>query len=221
MEKIEHKGYTIEIESEEYADSPDEWGGTSVFLVGFHRDFTVTRKGFEKEVVQALFSGTPPREIAKQYHIFPLEAYIHSGVSLYLANEAQIDRQWDVSQLGAVFVDRKEAKTRKEAEKMARGLIGTWNMYLSGDVWQVNVKDQDGQVIDGCGGFYGFENAKQSGIQTADSLAEKDAINPPMYKKEARAWLSVRVPELLSSFTEDKKLHDKMAQALAIALNNL
>ncbi len=230
MESIEYKGYTLNVEPDEYADSPKEWGDENLFLVGFHREFSVDHKDVGEGLVRSIFAGNKYEdgsksedavEFSKKYHVFPLEAYIHSGVSLHLGGEARIDRAWDVSMVGALFVAKSEARTKKRAEELARGLIKTWNMYLSGDVWSVSVEDQDGEVLDTCGGFYGYADAEASGKETIDRIAERDAKNPPMYKKEARAWLSVRVPELLSAWPADTRDHAKMAQAIAIAINNL
>ena len=59
-------------------------------------------------------------ELNKKYFYFGLEAYIHSGVVLALSHEGNFpDRQWDVSQLGLVFVAKTEAKTREKARKLA------------------------------------------------------------------------------------------------------
>lgn len=173
---------------DEDAQNPDEYGDDGLFLVGYHRDFTVDRerRRYNKETGQreVIDAGIPlelaqciarsgkyedgstndeAKEYIKKYHIFPLEAYIHSGVVLHMSGEARIDRAWDVSQLGMVFVSKKEWRTRKRAEKAARGLIETWNSYLSGDVYGIVRENynKDKQRIDGdeCWGFYGHEYA--------------------------------------------------------------
>ena len=62
---------------------------------------------------QYFLGGHYVKELEKKYHIFGLEAYIHSGVVLALSSECNFsDRQWDVLQLGAVFVARKEWKIK-------------------------------------------------------------------------------------------------------------
>ena len=79
-----------------------------------------------------------------KYHIFGLEAYIHSGVVLALSQEGNFcDRRWDVSQLGFVFVAKSEWRIRKSAKKAARGLIEYWNAYLGGNVYGFVVKDKE------------------------------------------------------------------------------
>ena len=170
--------------------SPDEDGDDALFLVGYHRDFTVdgprvyhklpdgvkrdpADKGHlkvDREEARAIMRGgkyeddsihEAARDLIKEYHIFGLEAYIHSGVALALSHEGNFcDRQWDVSQLGLVFVSKKYYRTNKKARKAALSLIENWNAYLSGDVYGcVREKyDKDKKQIseDSCGGFSGY-----------------------------------------------------------------
>ena len=115
--KKEYKGYTIRIEQDENENSPEEWGNNDLFLVANHKDF------FVKSPVDGINLETPIAEMEKEWWIMGLEAYIHSGVVLALSREGNFpDRQWDVSQLGAVFASKKEWKTKQEARKAALGL---------------------------------------------------------------------------------------------------
>lgn len=157
--------------------SPDNDEDNNLFLVAYHRYFWVDRKDFiskdncaslcrylfgdgefDKEEIKNL------KELTKNYHIFALEAYIHSGVALALRNEGNFpDRRWDVSQLGCVFASKKEWRLRKSARKAAIGLIKYWNQYLSGDVYGCVLEKYDknkNQIdCDSCFGFYGHEYA--------------------------------------------------------------
>ncbi len=107
------------------------------------------------------------KDALKKYHVFGLEAYIHSGVVLALSREGNFpDRQWDVSQLGAVFVAKSEWPTSAKARKMALSFIETWNEYLSGDVYGI-VKETYNEAkeqldVDHCWGFYGHKYALEA-----------------------------------------------------------
>lgn len=149
----------LEITRDDYAESPKEWGDDGLFLTGYHRDFWVESKLFSKEECVELHG----KKSNKDYWLFGLEAYIHSGVALAIAHEGNfVDRRWDVSQLGLIFVKKTEAKTRAKAKKLAEGLIKTWNIYLSGDVWSFTLHDENGELVDSCGGIYGLEYIKDS-----------------------------------------------------------
>lgn len=155
-EQIAQKGpLSAYISPDPYPDGPDRWGDDGVFLVADHRDFYV--KPPKDSTMESVVA-----DYQKTHHVFGLEAYIHSGVVLALSREGNFpDRQWDVSQLGAVFVAKNEARTKAKAREMAQGLIETWNTYLSGDVWTVSVEDETDEVIECVGGFYGRECAEE------------------------------------------------------------
>lgn len=168
-----YKGFKITIEQDQDAESPDNWGDDSLFLVtSSNRYFEVSRAGFDIEDIRAH---------KPDYHILPLVAYIHSGVALSLGNTGYpFNDPWDSGQIGFVLV-RKRAGYRN-IRKAAAGLVESWNMYLSGDVWYfaiseaaVNDDDDDmkhvGEILDSCCGFYGHSYCVTQAKEAADGLA--------------------------------------------------
>ena len=170
----ELKHVKLEIFQDDQAQSPDEWGNEDLFLVGYHRDFYVDLgkrvdgknvPGISQGLAQDIARGgkyedgsenSEAMDYVRDYHIFGLEAYIHSGVVLALSREGNFpDRQWDVSQLGLVFVSRKERKDREKARLAAHSLITEWNDYLSGNVYGYNITSADGDNLYSCWGFIG------------------------------------------------------------------
>lgn len=142
------------------ADSPKEWADESLFLVADHRDFCV------KPIGNSTFE-TVTSDYKNTHYIFGLEAYIHSGVVLALSQEGNFpDRNCDTSQLGAVFVSKKEWPDKAAARDAALGLIKTWNMYLCGDVYGIvkETYDHDKNHLhqDSCWGFYGHKDALEA-----------------------------------------------------------
>jgi hypothetical protein len=118
------------------------------------------------------------KDYLKKYHVFGLEAYIHSGVSLSLSRQGNFpDRQWDVSQIGLVFVAKTEVRTRAKAEKLARSLISTWNDYLSGAVYGFHLENKQGEVIDSCWGYYGDYDAKGGLLDEVKATVDKMTSN--------------------------------------------
>jgi len=168
---IQKSGFTLKIFQDEDAQSPDEWGDDGLFLVAKHRDFFVPPSKNERNFdVQTTID-----DHKKTHWVFLLEAYIHSGVSLALAGEGNYpDRRWDVSTLGAVFASKKEWRLRDKARKAALSYIGEWNKYLSGDVWGYEVQ-LEGEDLDSCWGFYGFEYAKEQAIEALESCVKRAA----------------------------------------------
>lgn len=176
-------GLVIKISQDEDPQSPDEYGDDNLFLVGYHRDFTVERdKVITKQgLIDCLAKpeNLDPEALDRvkafkeKYHIFGLEAYIHSGVCLALSHEGGFpDRQWDVSQLGAVFLAKSEWKTWKQAHRTAQGHIEGWNDYLSGNVYGYVVTTQDGEDIESCWGFQGNYDAQYGALSEARSIVD-------------------------------------------------
>lgn len=158
-------GLTVKIIQDQDATNPQEDHDTGLFLVANHRDFYVPEPG-EKRVPNT-FDELVER-YGKTHWIIPIEAYIHGDVRLALSHEGNfVDRQWDVSQVGAIFAAKSEWRLRKKARKVAENYVETWNQYLSGDVWGVVVEDESGNELDACWGFYGSEYAEQEGKSMA------------------------------------------------------
>lgn len=247
-----YHGLTVKIYHDEDAQSPEEDGDDGLFLVGYHRDFTVDRgtralvtiypeaafkdnervyadgygwksykeakdaglvnkqvrrgaytPGISKGLAQCIANNgeyedgsicEEAKDYLKKYHVFGLEAYIHSGVRLALSGEGRFpDRQWDVSQLGLVFASKKEWRLRKSARKAAEGHVAYWNDYLAGNVYGYVVEGPNGDVLDSCWGFYGDyeDGALSEGRSTAEYHYKE------MLKKKARktkAYIQNKVP---------------------------
>lgn len=165
-----YHGYTIRIEQDPEPMSPEEYGVDEVFLTGEHRQFSVERPGF---MLRDLADARRLKAVKKAYYLFPLIAYIHSGVALSLTRGYPFDCPWDSGQVGFVFVKKiegEEAVTRETAERNAEYLVQSWNRYLSGDVWGFIIEDADGEMVDSCWGFEGYEYAVEQAKEVVEGL---------------------------------------------------
>jgi hypothetical protein len=181
MEAIETKRigkYKIEVVQDEYAESPDAWGNEDAFVVYDHRQFDVRREGFDP---REIFDHTNEKGVMmyKNYFVFVLYAYIHSGVVLSVGSHNFPDARWDVSTTGFVLVKKdKYNKTEEEAFKVAESVTEEWNQYLSGDVYGYRVTSADDDfddVIHSCWGFYGDpEYCMTEGVAEAEGCIEND-----------------------------------------------
>lgn len=171
------KEYKLVVEQDPYPESPDKWGNEDMFLVYDHRQFDVRRDGFEPETIFKHLQAKEGikyydllmkdgnvlseqqsddldclkdnyEESFEKYRIFPVAAYIHSGVSLSLTDS--FERQgFDTSVTGFVLVEKESLNGESEeankhlSERYAEGLIETWNQYLSGDVYGYTLYKKD------------------------------------------------------------------------------
>lgn len=153
------KNHKLYISYDAFPDSPDDNGNTDIFLVYDHRQFYIKRKGYEPKDIYDYLNDVINNSIEEgvnnkyeNYFIFPVFAYIHSGVSLSLTHQGC---RFDVSCTGYILVDKNDVdfdlqrknskelqdKTDEEiARYYAEGLIKQWNQYLSGDIYFIEVK---------------------------------------------------------------------------------
>ena len=175
-----HADCDIKIYRDPYPESPDEFSDDSLFLISHHRDFWVQRKGWSDEDLKN-----------KDYFFAPIEAYIHSGISLWFACEGNFpDRRWDVSQVGYIAVKRSsfgeggKPAPDERCKEIAKSLLEEWNAYLDGRVFMYSVKHIGTGDEETCGGFYddkwdGSSACLPDARSTAEALkrwADKEAL---------------------------------------------
>jgi hypothetical protein len=190
MEAVESKRigkYLIKVVQDEQPDSPDEWGNEDAFIVYDHRQFSVTRKGFDPREIFEHIERTK-KYFYDGYHVFPLYAYIHSGVALSVGDHNFPDARWDVSMTGWVLVQKTKGWTwrRAKALEVAKAITEEWNQYLSGDVYGYKVYDMgdaeadeededEGTMVDSCWGYYGEpEYCMTEAVSLTETLIEQD-----------------------------------------------
>ena len=153
---INYRGVDILISEDHDPLPPNDCDDDHLFLIYDHRDFTVLKSGFSPQetfnYLQSIDDGTNVdfQNLYADYHIFPVFAYIHSGVSLSLSGGGC---RFDTSMRGFAFASKKEWTDKKVAEDIVKSLIETWNQYLSGECYGYEIEEYG----DSCWGYYGEE----------------------------------------------------------------
>jgi len=164
--KLKKGKETVTIYQDElYDDDPNKWDN-GVILVNYHRDFTMEKNDviIEENVKDWYLGEKIPQ--SKDYYIFQLSCLIHSGVWLSLNYSFDCDAQgWDTSHVGAILVKKTEAKSKKDAYKIAESTLKIWNDLLSGSVYGFTLEKEvitckhcnstDQKMIESIGGFIG------------------------------------------------------------------
>lgn len=171
------------------AENPNE---EDCFIVYDHRQFTVEEDGFDPEHiweylqlqnrfkdVKSMYEFEESTQEAAEYsdymnltdefgnyNIYPLYAYIHSGIALSLGNTSYpFDCRWDTSMSGFLI-------TTKDYQLNIKKFIETWNDYLMNGGLMVELysvktckccNNQSEEFIDLIGGFYDYEEAEKYG----------------------------------------------------------
>ena len=181
-------GDTVEIYQSEGGNPRTEWDNFShVILFGNYRhlgdkhDITLS-DDFES---RHDFIERGAEQVAKQFKdvaiILPVHVYEHSGIALSTSMSGQFGCRWDSGTAGFVVVTKEDIRenwgikrvTQKHIDHARRLMIGEIEVlshYANGDVYGYSIEDEEGNHIDSCGGFYGWD-LKESGM--ADYLSEE------------------------------------------------
>lgn len=181
MERItDPSGLTAIVEAEAHPLNPREEFETLGQMVCWHGRYTLGDK----------HDWTDPDEFSKYLKsctgavALPVYLFDHSGLAVATT---PFHCPWDSGQVGWIWMSRDTAlaafspgskrltpKLRRQAEEASRAEVREYHQYLSGDVWHIRVENEDGDVLDSCGGFYGFDYAVEEGRAMLEALAPEE-----------------------------------------------
>lgn len=175
---------TLVIKQDEDPQSPREWSNLG-HMVCFHNRMTIgdDHKGLTFETAQDLE--------ARMYDVrngvcLPIYAYQHGGITISTRRTGQFADPFDSGKLGFIYASKemirehfqKKVCTKKMMEKALEILhseVETYDQYLLGDVYGYVIKDEAGEVVDSCWGFYGRELAEQEGKAALEAEKKYEA----------------------------------------------
>jgi hypothetical protein len=148
--------FTVEIYRDEHGESPREWDNIGTFWT-WHPRYGSPDKGCPNPAPRAL----RPNEIG-----LPVWLYEHSGLCYRAALRNPFTCPWDSGQVGVIFTTPEVAQrwfgwksriiTRKRQEMIFDALkreVEMFDAWQSGNTYGWNVIDEDGDVVEGCGGY--------------------------------------------------------------------
>jgi len=176
-----NKEYTIHIEQDTDPQNPriecDQLGT----MVCFHKRYGLGDKdtGYRAED----FSSWDELEdaISKEHDpavLLPIYLYDHSGITI---NTSGFSCPWDSGRLGLIFAAKRKIcdefgwkrLTKKRLERVEtylRNEVETYDQFLTGDVWGFVIKDEQGEDVESCWGFYGRECCEKEAQDVLKSL---------------------------------------------------
>lgn len=179
---------TLNIFVETHPESPRDWDNMGTMLCT-HRRYSLgdTKEKFDfdnyngwDEVKQALIKK---KNVAV---ILPLYLLDHSGITM---KTTSFNDKWDSGQVGFIYASKEKIRkeysvkriSKKLIEKVTKLLINEvaiYDQYLTGDVYRFEVKDNEGNIVDSCAGFYGSDFATNGIAENLDTeladLLKKD-----------------------------------------------
>jgi len=179
-------GHTLQVVQDRYCESPRgtfENLATMVFF-GKHKDIG------DEHNVELVDSYSSRYDFADNGAVYvkkvldaaiclPVNYYEHGGCGVSLSNEYPFNCRWDSGTIGFAVVTkdaiREEYGVKRISSKLVDKAMVTLesevrmlNDFLSGNVYQYNLLDENGNEIDSCSGFYGsdpLENGMADSIE--------------------------------------------------------
>jgi hypothetical protein len=203
---INYKGYEIEIVQDEDAQNPrTEWDNLGTMVCG-HRRYNLGDKDAGYDTADfgswAEMRAAIERE-NKGCIILPLYLYDHSGITM---NTTGFSCGWDSGQVGFIYVSRatilKEyggkivtEKLRKRVTQYLVNEVATYDDYLTGAVYGYQVLDSEGESIDSCYGYYGYDHEKSGLLDAAKSCIDWHiADQKKSHFEQLKTWIKNHVP---------------------------
>lgn len=155
IEEIESEPtYSVRIERDSDVEYPFEYD--EVFtLYSNHRYFNP-----DKHKMEELFDdeGNLPtleqlNSSRSDYEHFRIYSYEHGMMTV---SATPFSCPWDSGLLGIVAVKKEDVSDTKKAFE---NYVKTLDQYLQGDIYTFFIKDEMGETVDACGGFYGDDES--------------------------------------------------------------
>lgn len=179
-------GMQGEIFHDEDAESPREWDNLGTMACS-HRRYTLGDKehklrwddyGSWDEAETGLIKEVGPCVILPMYMLD------HSGLRV---STTDFNDRWDSGQIGFIYVTYEKLREEfgwkrmspqrvQKVYKYLEGEVETYDQYLSGDVWGYVLKDADGEDLDSCWGFFGFDYCKEE-LESSAKVHMEEAAN--------------------------------------------
>lgn len=170
--------------------SPRDWDNMGT-MVCFHKSYVLGDKDHGYDPSE--YDGWSEMAAAIQKDedlavILPLYLYDHSGISMSVG---RFDCHWDSGQVGFIFVSKKKVREEYGKKRLSQkilelvenaliGEVGTYDQYLTGDVWGYVIEDDEGNHLDSCWGFYGRDTCEEeakSVMETLEKEVQESAAN--------------------------------------------
>lgn len=175
----------VEVTQDTDPISPADWDNIGEIAYSAHSRYVLGTKPVSQGEL---------KDIARQIEIgtlvgLPVYAYIHGGVKIRAADSNPFSCPWDSGQSGFVYAPREQVfreyggkrmtkRIREAAKNLLRAEVETFSQYLEGDVWVIT-HTKDGEVVDCCGGYYGYEYAlEEAKAMAAQVKAQTTELEP-------------------------------------------
>lgn len=170
IEKVEFEnGMYAEIWQDDYPENPRDYMDFKGTMLCNHRRYDLGDKELEYHGISMFddFKQTLKSDGLKLNDVIylPLYLYDHSGITM---NTTGFSCAWDSGQVGYIYISKQEIreelgfkritkKLKERVEKILVTEVEDYDYYLRGEIYGVSFYEKDGEEIDSCGGFLGYD----------------------------------------------------------------
>lgn len=165
----------LKIKNDECPSSPREWSNLGYFIVISKRYNSPDENDFlfniikntgdiadnQKHHIELIKEEIESSINEKVLAIYPISTYEHSGINYSLGNR----HGFDYSNNGFYIVtDKTNAELgvkEEDFEKVIKAELDIYNQYCKGEVYEFVLYDEEGNIVDSCGGFYSIDEIKE------------------------------------------------------------
>lgn len=161
IKSFKHEGLTINIWHDQDPMNPREWDNIGK-MVCFHNRYKLGDDHDFRDPED--FDAFLVEEKDKLY-ILPLYLYDHGGITI---STKPFNCPWDSGQVGYIYITKKRAEEEglSDPYKTLEHEVKEYDHYIVGNCYGYTIEDEEGDFLDSCGGFLGYED-----------FAEEEALN--------------------------------------------
>jgi len=180
-------GETVTIRYDEFSGNPRRDWLELGHLWAWHGRYDLGDKDMPREPItpeEAMAEGLIPEGSI----VLGLYLYDHGGITMSFAREGNpFSDPWDSGKVGYIWMSPEEmvseALDEEGAYSMLEATINTYDLYLTGQVYEYTVRrpchacGKDDEFMDGCAGFYGVDSIV-SHLEAEWPPAEGESVSP-------------------------------------------
>lgn len=207
MDKINYKGYSIQIDQDTDAENPREWDNLGTFAF-FHSRYELGDKNIPFHSDDFNSWAEVEEHIRKELKAvicLPVYMYDHGGLRFKVGSFQgllpQGHAEFDSGQVGFIYITaekiRKEYSVKRITKKLLarvagylEGEIKTLDQWSAGDVYYYYI-ERNGKHVDSCHGFFGYDEAEKEAKAVVDGNI---ALRHEQHLKQTKAYVKNRVP---------------------------
>lgn len=174
--------YTYTIENDTMTDSPRNWDNIGT-IATWHRRYSM---GDVQPSTEPLEWARELLKLETALVIMPVYMYEHGDITV---SHTPFNCRWDSGQLGYMYTTLARYNqvmgtdwrrlSNKRRDTMREALISElkiYDQYLRGDVYVASIYDDNGEYIDGCGGYYDRDECEAVAVTTIARLNEFEGV---------------------------------------------